>query len=48
MEKDKLSNSYYLDSDNINWVAAKAKDKERSASWYLNELITRLRNKRGI
>lgn len=47
MDNQKISNSYYLDEDNINWLSDEALKEDRSASWYLNELIIAARDKQS-
>lgn len=46
MENTKESNSYYLDNDIISWLAEKAAKEDRSASWYLNEILRKLKDRR--
>lgn len=47
MENAKESNSYYLDNDIISWLAQEADKEKRSASWYLNELLHKIKDKKN-
>jgi hypothetical protein len=42
MENHKISNSYYLDRDVVDWVAAKGAEDDRSASYFLNQTLREL------
>jgi hypothetical protein len=46
MENHKDSNSYYLDTDIISWLSEEAAKKDRSASWYLNEILRKMKEKK--
>lgn len=47
METAKNSNSYYLDDDIIAWVAEQASKENRSASYYLNEILRKMKDRKG-
>lgn len=47
MENSKISNSYYLDNDIIAWLAGKAEKEKRSASWYLNEILRKMKDSKN-
>lgn len=44
MQDTKISNSYYMDSDIVAWIAEQAEKEKRSASWYLNELVRQIKD----
>lgn len=37
--------SYNISQENADWLSSQGKIQERSASWYLNDLLTKMRNK---
>jgi hypothetical protein len=38
-----ITTAYYIGEDNKEWVTKKAERERRSASWYLDDLLTQLR-----
>lgn len=43
----KETTGYYLESQNVRWLSEEAKKRQRSASWLLNDILTRVK-KEGL
>lgn len=39
----KITVGYFISEQNKRWLAKEAAKEQRSASWYLNELLNRIR-----